>query len=306
MVDRSNLPALYQAADDASVSAQRTYLRLVRIDLAALVLGALLTVTPASNPPLQSILAGTGTFLLIVGVFLTLAISLKNYEDTWYGGRAMAESIKTLAWKYMARAHPFDPTDNIRQADRTFSQHLREILSHVEQLAVPVGGDVAAEQQVTDTMREVRGLSLPERKEIYRDDRIREQRVWYSKKSSQNETAERRLFCTVLLAQLLAVAAGILSTLSPSVSFGIVGVFSAAAAALIAWLQVQRHQELAQAYGIAAQELGVVSSELRHIESDDQFASFVADSEAAISREHTLWAARRGVPLRGSFRRRRP
>ena len=67
------------------------------------------------------------------------------------------------------------------------------------------------------------------------------------------------------------------------------------AASLIAWMQVKRYQELAQSYGLATQELGLIASRGLHVASDEELSKFVAESETAISREHTLWTARRDV-----------
>jgi len=70
-------------------------------------------------------------------------------------------------------------------------------------------------------------------------------------------------------------------------------VLSAAGAALISWTQVKKYQELAQSYDVTAQELGMVAEQLRHIGDEPRFSTFVSEAESAISREHTLWVARR-------------
>lgn len=299
MITDSSFPALYRAADQASLTAQRRYLRIVRFDLLTLVLGALFTSLPLGESRWP---AAAGTFLLVLSAFLTVIISQKNYEDKWYGGRAMAESIKSLAWKYMTGAEPFQLSSRPQEADHTFVEHIRDILEQADQLAVPVGGPAATESQISDDMRQVRNLSLERRQDIYHKDRIQDQRKWYSNKARANQTSERRLFYAVIASQVIAVGCGLLATFSATMPLGFVGVFSASAAALLAWLQVKRHQELSQAYGVAAHELGLISNEIAYISEDDDFADFVADAEAAISREHTLWAARRGVSLRNPVR----
>jgi len=71
------------------------------------------------------------------------------------------------------------------------------------------------------------------------------------------------------------------------------GLFAAMANAFVAWPQVKQHESVAQAYAIATMDLGLIQEQGARIEGDAQLAAFVADAENAISREHTLWVARR-------------
>jgi hypothetical protein len=73
------------------------------------------------------------------------------------------------------------------------------------------------------------------------------------------------------------------------------GTFSTLAAAAMAWLQVKRYQELAQSYLLAAHELGLIEAQSLHVHTEVELSAFVANAENAISREHTMWVARRDV-----------
>jgi hypothetical protein len=218
---------------------------------------------------------------------------VKRYKQQWYGGRAAAESIKSLAWRYMTGAEPFFVSLPPRDVDQQFLGSLQSVLDQSDQLAVPLSGVVAREPQITEKMRVVRSLSLVERKQVYIEDRINDQQRWYSEKSGTNETLETRFFGFVMVAQALALFYAIFLVAQPNIPLDLTGVFSTAAAAFLGWMQVKQYQELAQAYGVAAHELGLICDQSRYINSDDDFAIFVADAEAAISREHTLWIARR-------------
>ena len=46
----------------------------------------------------------------------------------WYAGRAVAESVKTITWRYVSRAEPFQTEDVIAKND--FKQSLRMILNN--------------------------------------------------------------------------------------------------------------------------------------------------------------------------------
>ena len=97
----------------------------------------------------------------------------------------------------------------------------------------------------------------------------------------------------ILVSQAMALAAAAFMIASPGSKWNLVGVFSALASALVAWLQVRQHEELAQSYAVAALELGFIEEQGSRLGSDADFSNFVGDAENAISREHTLWIARR-------------
>ena len=79
----------------------------------------------------------------------------------------------------------------------------------------------------------------------------------------------------------------------PDSNLKFVGLFTSIASALIAWLQIKQHKEQAQSYSIAELELGFIQQEAQYIADDLALSDFVGDAENAISREHTLWVARR-------------
>lgn len=56
---------------------------------------------------------------------------------------------------------------------------------------------------------------------------------------------------------------------------------------------MRQHEELAQSYAVAALELGFIEEQVGRVSDDKGLSAFVADAESAISREHTLWIARR-------------
>jgi hypothetical protein len=101
------------------------------------------------------------------------------------------------------------------------------------------------------------------------------------------------LLLAVIACQAIAIGAAVLLVRWPDFNFNIASVFSAAAAAFIAWQELKRHQELAFAYGQAAHEIGLVLARERYIDTEVEFSAFVSDAENAISREHTMWTARR-------------
>jgi hypothetical protein len=66
-----------------------------------------------------------------------------------------------------------------------------------------------------------------------------------------------------------------------------------AAAGALAWMHVRRYSENASAYSLAAHEITLVRSRSEEVLNEKQLSEFVVSTEAAFSREHTQWAARR-------------
>ena len=58
---------------------------------------------------------------------------------------------------------------------------------------------------------------------------------------------------------------------------------------------MKRYSELAQSYFLAAQELGDQEAIASNIMKEDDFLALVEQVEETISREHTMWCARRDV-----------
>jgi hypothetical protein len=288
-----DLPSLFRSADEASGGAQRMYLWLLRIDLALIVLSAIASSWGVSSPGLRVFLAAAVASFFLAGMALTAFVHQTQYDRQWFGTRAVAESAKTISWRYMAGAEPYLRSLSDKEADGLFCKELGAILRERQAVGAALGGGDASGEQITSRMREVRCSDLETRKATYLRDRIQNQRRWYADKAASNKIAAGRWLIAVGIGQLCgAVAAGTL-ILCPSFEFNAPSVFAALAAAFLAWLQLNRHQELAHAYAIAAHELGLIEARVPHVGTDDELSRFVADSENAISREHTMWIARR-------------
>jgi hypothetical protein len=294
-IGSEDMPALHDAASSASLWAQKTYLSLMRANLALLLCGATISAIHIDSSDLSRWVSGVGVAMLIGGLAITAMISQKNYDRVWYGGRAMAESIKTLAWRYMTCAEPFETGLSSKEVDARFATQLQAVLDQSEQLGVRLSG-AGNRDQISESMRKVRAAGYTERLSTYVRDRVEDQRRWYTKKSSASADRERVLFRWIMGSQLLAIGAGLYASIVPSTRINWSGVFATLAAVVLAWLQVKRHQELAQSYAVAAHELSLIAIQSEHVASEDEVAAFVSDAETAISREHTLWVARRDVP----------
>lgn len=286
------LPALYTAMDSVSIRVQRRYLFLLAGDLVILLIAALVSSFAVGQHWRQAAHIATG-LLFAVSIVLSLVLALKSYERSWYRARAGAESIKTLAWRYMTCAPPY-PADLVgRDVDERFTADLRRVLDESEDVPLAPAANASRGVQITASMREVRGSDLEQRKSAYLVHRVGDQQRWYGDKAGKSDTSGGRWFFAMIAAQSSALMTAIVQVAKPNLQLDVNAALAAVAAACMAWLQAKRFQELAQSYAVAAHELGLIAVQGPHIRTDEDLAKFVASAEDAISREHTLWIVKR-------------
>ena len=279
-------PALYDAADKTSLAAQQWYLRFSAIRLAALVGTAgvmLLTSLIESWAPITAVL------FLAAALAGELLILTLHPERQWYEGRAIAESVKTLSWKYQVGGEPFGVDGpNAADVDTEFIRRLDQLVTEFRDLNLRP----AEKNQITEAMRQIRMKSLDERRDVYRASRIDDQQTWYARNSDWNRTWALRWQIGLVLIEIAGILAAIFRALN-LVQSDAYGFLAAVAAAGVGWLQIKQHQNLAKAYSVASHELASILSRMDAAQDEDEWKRFVDHAEVAISREHTLWLASR-------------
>jgi hypothetical protein len=291
--DEQNYPAMFCAADRRSADAQRTHLLLTGAILSLMVAGAALAAVSALLDTCKPAFAITTAVFLAISLAMTTYLKATAPERAWYGGRALAESVKSVAWRYMMGAKPYPLTDDQARADGHFVADLQAILKERNHLAFALGGEFVDKPQISEAMRALRSADLEVRRGTYVAERISDQRHWYGNNAKRNRTAKDIYFSFIWVTQLAALLSAIAFVYRPNSAVRLTGFFTSLASALIAWLQVGQHQELAQSYSIAEWELGLIEEQARYVHSNEELSSYVTDAEKAISREHTLWIARR-------------
>jgi hypothetical protein len=209
-------------------------------------------------------------------------------------GRTAAESIKTATWEYAVGGESYRlSTDS---ADHDFRTFLQNVLTVLPNLVMPAGSKDGL--AITGDMAELRGSNLDRRIDSYREQRIRDQQKWYSAKSDANRNWAQRWLWFLIAVQVAAVVLGLLHALG-AYDVNWLGMLAAGAAGIAAWQQAKDHSNLAEAYAVTSQEIGILVHDIEDVgDSEDKWAQFVHDSEAAFSRENTLWLARRQGPLK--------
>lgn len=290
-MDHEMYPVLYEAADSASVGAQRRYLGYIRVNSFLLIAATGLGVYGINDRP-----SAIGAALLIIGAMVvSIFMILTKEEEVWYRARAVAESVKSLSWKFMMKSEPFADDKARAKASGVFRDILKSILAGHQDISHALSGQVVAAEQISKKMFEVRDSSLKERIEFYKLNRIENQLSWYSRKSIFNRNQGQLWFSVLLGTQAIAVLFVVLRVAYPGFKFWPAELFVVAAGSALSWIQTRKFRELASAYAVTAHEIGLVRSELDEVHDEERFAQFVADSESAFSREHTQWHARKNL-----------
>lgn len=286
----SNYPGLYQAADSASMSAQKKYKVLMAIDLTLMILAAGLAIYNFQQIEGRFLVYSVSGVFLLFGLIITIVLRTKKYEDIWYQGRALAESCKTLTWRYVTSSESFE---NSETADEKFIERLNDLSKEFKELNKELNAKILSSPIITKKMVDIRNLNLLERKQFYIENRINDQKTWYSNEAETNKKRYSLWFCLIIISQVLAIISVVYLIKFPSSNWNLVGLFTTISSAVISWLQIKQHQELKQAYTTAAQELNFIQASAGQVTTDDELSEFVLDSENAISREHTLWLAQK-------------
>lgn len=291
MAGEPQFSSIFTMTDQASLRGQNRHLRMLRFELGTVIAGAFLGAIDDRTPRVISAIA------FVLAIVMRASRLAGNPVGDWHQGRAAAESVKTLCWRYAVCANPFGRQLDDAAVDREFVQRLDEILGQVSGLHVMPPAE-QEDEQITPWMRATRALSLAERQELYKTARIDDQRRWYAAKARSASVNSQRWGVGVLLLECLAAAMAVAS-LSEMDGFGkvvpgtLLGVLASLIAAATAWTQARQFGNLAAAYTIAHQELTSIRGLLARPLEEGQWSEFVDSAEGAISREHTMWRAAR-------------
>lgn len=288
-------PALYQAACLASKTGQNRYMGSIAIRLVALALAALGgAVTLHLGGQLEPF-AWAALVAFVIALAIEMLILALKPDQQWYEGRAAAESVKTLTWRYAVAGDPFPVTSSNTNVDKALLSRLRDITHDLRSISLPAAPEI--KDQITTSMRTLRECSFDERRKAYITGRLDDQFEWYGERSRQN--ASRNMwFLLVATAFEFVGVVGATLRLARVIEFDLLGVLAAVVAGVVSWAQTRQYGSLSRAYSIAAQELATIRTEAFSV-NDLGWSRFVDDAEQAISREHTLWRASRGLSTKG-------
>ena len=294
MMSNDHYPGLYRCADSASLNAQRTYLCLNKLYLGSLVVGSAVGATATLGMSVWNMWSFTiMAIILVLGLLILWIMRARSDDKIWFDGRAIAESVKTASWRFMMKVPPYQEDNKVEELFISQLKEIREARPHMGKCLAAVQDSGGS--SITDFMREKRTATLEDRKKFYVNDRLADQRSWYARRAKQNATSSIRWFWIVAGLQITAIVLAIIQ--AKGLNINIVPVITTSVAAFAAWGQMKRYDELAQSYYLAAQELEDLESLACSQTTVEEFTQLVEQAENSISREHTMWCARRDVRL---------
>lgn len=286
-------PAIYVSADDVSLKGQTRQKLYLGSTLGLNVISAALAMYAGHKT-----IALTMLVAMIIAFALSLILLMEKPQAEWYNGRALAESVKTLSWRFVTCAVPYTLEVPEQDAKRQFVAALEVALKEGNSISSGLFTGSGHSTQITRSMLEARRLSLAERRDLYLRERLQDQQQWYSKAAKRNRRAERAwgwvLVGCQAAALFLAALAAVSSTSASAIA--VIGIITTAASGVAAWQQQCQFGALASAYAMTAQELSFVQTLIDECETEQALSEFVLSAERAISREHTFWLARRRNP----------
>lgn len=289
-VEDKDLPGLYQSADLSSIGEQKKYFRGIAWYLVLVIIAVLFAFLSddTTDPSLKII----STILFLGTLFIMIWLRVSKPEDIWYNGRAVAESVKTRAWRWMMRAGPFLDCENIEEARKHFINDLKSILKQNESLISTLGIEASLKDPISDKMLHIRKLTPEERFQIYREERISNQALWYSGKVKYNRIRSKFWFWATVTLHAIAIILLLYNIKEPELKLPI-EVIAIGASSVLTWLQAKQHNELSSSYTLAAHEIILIKSESSAIQYERDLSDYVINCENAFSREHTQWNAKK-------------
>lgn len=284
----SEYPALFVAASEASKNSQNNVLSFYKANTALLIIAAILNLVSIENSDFAILCA----VIFISSLLIYIYGRSQDFQGRWYKARALAESIKTASWRLMMNAEPFNDTEKQKNIEK-FSNLLEELLMENKGISTQLCGDTSKMAQLTSKITEVMDMDFEVKRAIYLDERIKEQRDWYTDKSSNNYKSSKFYFIALCIIYAIAILLLLIRIAHPEVLYLPVDVLAVSASGIIGWTQIKRFDELISSYSLTAYEIGIIEGRFLNVKDEEHLSRFVRDAENAFSREHTQWAARR-------------
>jgi len=192
----------------------------------------------------------------------------------------------------MMHAEPFELTDPKEDLKR-FTERISNINKQANHDGFIPKPNKKHSDVLTKKMTEVSSLDFKDRKEFYKANRIEDQIKWYGDKSEQNGL-RAKIWSYLMVSFQFGAAIYLFAFFYTVKTINLNNILVFLATSVIGIMEVNKFKELHQSYAFTKQELNIIKTKLIVIKDENEFKEFVIDAEQAISREHTMWLARRG------------
>lgn len=289
MIEISNntFPCFFTLADQQAIKSQRQYLSALKWSIRLIIVASILAYVQNFIGLCIEWLIG---ILLLINLLLNWWIQTEKMDNLWYDYRSIAESIKTLTWKYMLKVTPFsgDESDCAKEFRRRVKKIFNNKMISKKNQVIP-----ANKQFITNDMKEIRQYDLQSRASIYTKYRIQDQADWYEKKSEYNKKMGIIFFMCYMVFNFLLLIFIVISIWGPNGKELPLDLLMVLLASIQTWMQAKKYSDLANSYALATQEIALIKEETSAFSTEQEFSRYVSDCENAFSREHTQWYARK-------------
>jgi len=277
----------------ASADNQRTYFRLLKLQTIILLSIALVSaVNWQLFPDFRAISIVAAVFLIVLS-FSQAFGQIQKYDYKWFLSRAVTESVKVQTWRLMMRVPPYQDSPDDSSAVERFVADIRKMLSEEPDAKLVAGSKPVEGTEVTQFMLDQKAKSVTGRRDFYLQDRIQDQKDWYSQKAVSNSRSHSKWFAATFLLQGSSGGIALLTVLFPGFPFNPTGIATTLVASGVSWMNARRYRELSQSYGLIAHDLSGFESVAKGADSQEKLEKLVSNVESRISGEHTYWKARR-------------
>lgn len=287
-----DFPSIFKMADKCSIDSQKEYLKKIKLNafLGTVSIGLALF-TDTSKISLALLIIS-----LIFCVISMWSLVSEQKEKTWYKSRALAESVKSLTWKYIIGGEPFIHSLDMDKVNKDFIIKIKGLREEHKSIFRDMIISDDSLSIITEKMKKIRILSDKQRAEYYLKERIRSQKEWYIKKSKYNGQRSKFWSRTIVLLLVCALVFAVLKAIFPEYKYYPIELCIFLSTCSFTWLQTKKFNELNAAYNLTAHEIADIEIEMIRIIDNNVFENypeFISDCETAFSREHTQWLARR-------------
>lgn len=289
-----DLPDNYFMYDESAISAQRNHFRLIQFELILLVVVAILSliVNLFQNETISTIIFSVIFIIFLIGIIIPAQYSKRQFGRKWFEFRAVAESIKSLAWQYAMACGDFYEENG---ANKLFLQQIKQIKEIYQINPDPKQISKGTLNDIQQSMEEVRKKGWQEKRETYIKERIENQITWYTDKAKVNDEYSEKTDKIVIYLQIIGIIICIFLAYTHINGASALALTVTLIASIIGWSRSKQYAELVEPYQNAARELNEIRQEIELAKGETDLQCLILEAEQAISREHTMWRAKRGL-----------
>lgn len=292
-----DLPDSYSSYDTSAIIAQRDHFRLILFELGSAVVISISSLIIAIYQ--QDTISRIGfliiSFLFLIGIVRQLIATKEQFERKWFAFRAVAESIKSLAWQYAMACGDF--SESSLDASKLFLQRIKRAKEIFRINPDPETISIESSNDLKQSLEEAREIGWQNKRKIYIKERLEDQIKWYRNKAQINKKRSNLYDSMVIILQIVGIVISLVFLyIRPMINGApVLSLTVTLIVAIIGWSRSKQHAELMEPYQNAERELNDIKQEIELAGTEADFRRLVEEAEQAISREHTIWLAKRGL-----------